>query len=172
MSNFIEFTTKHNERTYGNPVHDGRYPKRFREVSGVRVDGELVDFVDESIPDRMNRYFVESRKLRRRRIANDCVAFVALMNSVELRDRKHNPFSTYDENSVVDPSSKDPIVLAAGFHDGLVIPRHVVLPAHTSDGSFGSLHKLGDKGPICMSSVDDAMRIMGCTHAFPVSENS
>lgn len=168
MSNYIEFTTEHGEITYGNPIHDGKAPKRFRDVQGIRVDGDPVEFVDPTISDRVHRYFIESKKLRRRRIANDCVAFVALMNSIELKDRKHNPFSDYDEDVEVDPASTIPIVLAQGFHDGVVIPRHVILPAHTIDGNYGSIHKLGDKGPLCISSVNDAMRIMGCTHAFPV----
>lgn len=169
MPNYIEFTTQHAEITYGNPIHDGRAPKRFRDVDAIRVDGNAVSFLDESIPERMHRYFIESRKLRRRRIANDCVAFVALMQSIELTDRAHNPFRDYDRGAEVDPLSDTPIVLAQGFHDGAVVPRHVVLPAPTGDGSFGSVHKLGDKGPLCLSSVEDAMTIVGCTHAFPAS---
>ena len=168
MPNFIEFTSWHNERTLGNPVHDGNLPKKFREIDGVRLNGEPVDFVDETVPERLHRYLIESPSLQRQRIANDCVAFVALMNSVEMRGG-HNPFSDFDQASEVDLSSTLPIVLAQGFHGGLVIPRHIVQPAHLASGDYGSLHKLGDTGPLCMSSVSDAMGIMACNLAFPVT---
>jgi hypothetical protein len=176
MSNYIEFTTTHNERTFGNPVHDGQRPRRYRDVQGIRVDGEPVEFIDETIPDRVQRYFAESRKLRRRRIANDCVAFVALMNSVALENKSHNPFKDFDlsasiESPVENLDDTTPLVLVQGFHDGLRLARHIILPAHITDEE-NYLHKLGDKGPLCMSDLHDAKRIMGCTSAHPVIDAS
>ncbi len=174
MPSFIEFTTEHSERTFGNPVHDGSRPRRGRDVQGIRVDGDEIYFDDQSIPERVAKYLVDSKKLKYRRIVNDCVAFVALMNSVELKNRSHNPFSNYDENVSVQPSSidlsdKDPLVLTRGYHDGLRIPVHIVLPAHNSEGP-NYLHKLGDKGPLCMSDLGDAMSIMGCSSAHPIRQ--
>jgi hypothetical protein len=174
MSNYIEFTTHHNERAFGNPVHNGKRPKRYRDVQGVRVDGDPVDFVDDTIPERLQRYFVESRSLRRRRIVNDCVAFVAVMNSIEIEDRHHNPFRNFDETTTIDltdfqpDEERVPLVLVQGFHDGVKLPRHIVLPAHLTTGQ-NYLHKLGDKGPLCMSDLDDALSIMGCSSAHPAS---
>lgn len=172
MSNYIEFTTAYDERTFGNPVHDGKRPRKYHDVGGIRVDGELVEFQDELIPERVQRYLIESRRLWRRRISNDCVAFVALMNSIELTDRNHNPFKNFDttisiDTSHIDLEDENPLVLVQGFHDGVKIPRHIVLPAHHLSGQ-SYLHKLGDKGPVCMSDLNNSMRIMGCTSIHPV----
>ena len=174
MSNYIEFTTHHDEKTFGNPVHDGKQPRRYRDVQGVRVDGEPVEFIDDTITERLQRYFAETQRLRRRRIANDCVAFVAVMNSVELEDRHHNPFQDFDEATYIDPADIQmddgrPLVLVQGFHGGLKLPQHIVLPAHLDTGQ-NYLHKLGDKGPLCMSDLNDAMHIMNCSSAHPVKQ--
>ena len=171
MSNYIEFTTKHTEKTRGNPVHDEKQPRRFRDVQGIRVDGEPVEFNDPTIPERVGRYLIESPGLKRRRIANDCVAFVALMNSVKLKDTKHNPFQEYDTTIPI-RSAKDqlsntaPLVLVKRFHD-MSVPRHIVLPAHLLLGR-NYLHKLGDDTPLCMSSLEDALGMFDCTSAHPV----
>jgi hypothetical protein len=168
MTNYIEFTTDHRENTFGSPVHDGKRPRPFREIDGVRVDGEIVQFLDESIPDRLGRYFVEAKKLQKRKIVNDCVAFVALMNSVELKDREHNPFTDFDANTLVTESLDTPVVLTTRFREGMIIPTHIVLPAHLQQQK-NYLHKLGDDGPLCMSDLETAMRIMGCTGAHLVN---
>lgn len=168
MPNYIEFTTDHHEDTHGSPVHDGRLPRRFHDIDAVRMNGEPVAFKDESIPERLQRYFAEANKLKRRRIANDCVTFVALMNSIKLENRGHNPFSDFDRETAVDTSATAPLVLVQGFHGGLKIPQHIILPAHMQDQE-NYLHKLGDRGPLCMSDLDTAMRIMNCTSAHPVS---
>ncbi len=169
MSNFINFTTNHREKTYENPVHDGKRAKRFREVQGIKIDGERVDFRDDSIPERVQRYLLETRALRRRGIVNDCVAFVALMNTIELKDRTHNPFTNFDSETSLDPAAIDyddmsPLVLTQDFHNAVRVPRHIILPAHLTDRQ-NYLHKLGDKGPLCMSDLEDSLAIMGCTSA-------
>lgn len=128
MKQFIEFTTHHSERTYGNPVYYPEKLKRFRSVEGVRVDGELIDFRDPSIPQRLEQYLIESR---RRKHINDCVAFVAIMNGIPF-DGKSNPFQSYDRLTRVTPwhvdlSSDAPLVLAQGFHD-MQVPRAYYSP--------------------------------------------
>lgn len=166
MANYIEFTTNHHERTLGNPIHNGKRPKSFRGIDGVRVDGVSVIFQDESIPDRLGRYFVESKRLRRRKIVNDCVAFVALMNSVRLESPTHNPFSDFDTSTAIDEASDTPLVLASRFR-GRIIPTHIVLPAHLQQKQ-NFLHKLGDDGPLCMSNLEDSMLIMGSTDVYSI----
>lgn len=166
MANFIEFTTQHHERTFGSPVHNGKRPKSFREIDGVRVDGEPVRFIDPTISDRLGRYFIEARKLRRRKIANDCVAFVALMNSIELKDSTHNPFTHFDRDRPVTGISEVPVVLTNRLHRGFSVPTHIILPAHLERGE-NYLQKLGDKGPLCMANLETSMRIMGSTGAYP-----
>jgi hypothetical protein len=155
----------------GNPIHDGKKPIKSRDIEGIRVDGEVLEFVDETIPEKVERYLVESKKLWRHRIANDCVAFVALANSIELRNIKQNPFRQFDASlslrSIDDQLANDaPLVLTRGFHDEVRIPVHTVLPAHlTTEPNY--LHKLGDHGPLCMSSLEDAKQIFGCNGAHP-----
>lgn len=170
MHRYINFTTSHQERTYGNPVHDGKRPRRFHDVAGITIDGEPLEFDDTTIPERVKQYFLSAKQLRRKRIVNDCVAFAASMESIELEDRQHNPFEVFDENVIIhgDTASeiKVPLVLARGYHDGLRIPAHVILPAHLVSGP-NFIHKLGDEGPLCMSGLNDAMSIMGCNTAHP-----
>lgn len=166
MTNYIEFTTSHHERTFGNPIHNGKRPKSYRDIDGVRIDGNPIVFQDESIPDRLGRYFVETKKLKKRRIVNDCVAFVALMNSVHLEDPDHNPFTDFDTSGPIDEGSNAPIVLTSRFR-GNIIPTHIILPAHLQQRQ-NYLHKLGDDGPLCMSDLESSMRIMGSTNAYPV----
>lgn len=169
MPHYIEFTTQHHEPIYGNPIHTGNKPARFRTVEGICVDGEPLHFVDETIPERMHRYLHESSRLRWRGISNDCVAFAAIMESIKLRDSHHNPFVDFDETQLADDETTVPIVLAKKFHDTPIFPLHTVIPAQTLDGSYGTIHKLGDRGPVCLSSLKDAKAIMGCNLAIPVT---
>lgn len=64
------------------------------------------------------------------------------------------------------------MVLAQGYHDGIIKWRHGVQPVHTATGEYGIIHKLGDEGPLCLSSLESAMRIMNCNLAFPVTQLS
>jgi hypothetical protein len=175
MPTNIDFTMHHGELTYGNPIYElGHIPRRL-SVDAVMIDDAPVEFLDSSIPERLGVYLASVRKLRRKRIANSCVAFAAIMNSVEIKEIERNPFRDYDEDSRLDEQTDSiantvPIVLAQGFHDGLRIPRHVVLPAHTAAGP-NYLHKLGDRGPLCMSNLEDALTMFGCQFAFPVPES-
>lgn len=166
MKQFIEFTTRHTEATYGSPIYDPDNLRRFKDIEGVRVDGEQVEFRDASIPVRLERYLIEAR---RRKYINDCIAFVAIMNGIPF-DGKKNPFQDFDKSITVDPrnvdvSSRAPLVLTRGFHD-MKIPLHIILPAHTDKQNY--LHKLGDDGPLCMSNLSNALRIMDCHDAHPV----
>lgn len=172
MSNYIEFTTNHRKRTHGNPVHDGKRPKRYRDIQGIRVDGEPVEFRDPTLPERVGRYLIEPQELQRRGIANDCVAFVALMNCIELKGKRHNPFRDYDTSTSIRSAkeqlaNEDPLVLVKGFHD-MSKPRHIVLPAHLLL-SPNYLHKLTDDEPLCMSNLGDSLKIFDCTNAHPVA---
>jgi len=172
MMQYIEFTTRHSVKTFGNPIHDGKRPKKYRTIEGVRVDGETVEFIDNTIPERLGRYLIEAEGLRRRRIVNDCIAFVALMNSVRLEMPQHNPYREFDGTTFVDPWHINPVddmplVLANGFHDGVRLPRHIVLPAHLSTKQ-NYLHKLGDDGPLCMSNLQDALAMFSCDGAHTV----
>lgn len=169
MPHYIEFTTHHQEPIFGNPIFNGDRPPKRVTVEGIRVDGEPVQFIDETIPERMHHYLYEAPRLKWRRISNDCVAFAAIMESLELRDRRHNPFANFDETEKADDETVGAIVLAKKFHDFPIIPLHTVIAAQTVDGSYGTIHKLGESGPVCLSNLEDAKTIMGCQIAIPAN---
>ena len=177
MSRYINFSTfpgKHSEFSRGKPLHNGESPPRFREALGVKVDGRSVEFAEAEVIERLHRAIVDGKRLRRRRISYDCVSFAALMNNIQLRSRHDNPFNEADQNIDVDPMDvtvSNPVNLGNYSSRSGVWYVHTVTPAHLTEGP-SYLHKLGDKGPICMSGLDEAMEIYGATIANPVPQIS
>jgi hypothetical protein len=177
MSRYIEFTTStENPYVYnarGNPVHDGTLPTQFREVAGVRVDGEPLAFTDSSLVESLHRALVESKALQKRGHIVDCVTFVALLQCIPLAHPDDNPFIDHiQENIQVHPKDRitDPVCLGDyPFKRLMQHPRylHVVSPAHIPERP-NYVHKLGDNEPVCLSGLADAMTIFGCTVAHPV----
>lgn len=176
MSRYIEFTTSH-ELLYmagslGNPVHDGSSPTRFKEVLGVRVDGVPVEFSDDTIPERINKALVNGRYLRPDG-SFKCVAFVALMHGLE----PHGPIQEEDASFVitreevqVGPLDRPsmPVDLAAEDpNTSLLSYEHMIYPAHTAEQSQ-YVHKIG-RGPLCLSGLEDALRISRLTIAHPIT---
>lgn len=172
MSRYLEFTAHsfHTMFSLGAPVHDGKLPNRFREVQGVRVDGEPVTFTDAATADRLHQALIASKQLQRRGIAFNCVTFAALMHGIPLRDAAHNPFSSIDPriDCAAGGSYASAVVLGVPSRtapDGIA-NRHVVVSApQRTEQSY--LHKLGDAGPICLSGLQKAMDMYDCTTAHP-----
>jgi len=176
MSRYLEFTTAarnpHTRFSRGNPVHNGKLPSRFREVLGVRVDGEPVIFADEKIVDDLHRTIVERQSAERAQgIPFNCVTFAASMQGIMLDGPKDNPFlDVMDEVGVdADDTSIDTPVnlgirIAKSSH---VKYAHTISPAHTPEKAQ-YLHKLGDEGPICISGLTAALTIFRCNMAHQV----
>lgn len=176
MSRYIEFTTaSHPFETFtlGNPVHDGVVPSAYTEINGVRVDGEEVIFKSEDIPDRLHKSLVDGHELERRRHDFECNIFALLMFGIDLvRYRGRQEFSLQhtileSETSAVIDCQSAPLALGAMSRWMRSINYlHTVVPAFTEEETY--LHKLGNKGPVCLSDLPDAMNMFGCNRAKPI----
>lgn len=166
MSHYIEFTTSPEhpfiKYSLGNPVHDGGRPTPFREVRGVRIDGQPILFREPDIVDALAQTIVDGEALPAQGIPFNCISFTALMHSVELElPPAYNPFLTIDGKTAISPSSTsqtDPLCLGVMTKASEVRQLHFVSPAHFNQEA-NYLHKLGNDGPICMSGLYAAMRM-------------
>jgi hypothetical protein len=174
MPRYIEFVTPIDDETYelsfGNPVHDGRVPPASREVQGVRVDGEPIVLLDEALVGSLHRALVQMRGRLWAPYA-DCVSFAAVMNGLPMPPKRRNPLLNTRTDIHIDPDDTtvtDTLNLGKRYRD---MPSyhyaHTVVPAH-SPGVAQYVHKLGDKGPVCLTSLEDALSMYACTVAHPV----
>ena len=174
MSRFIEFTTssknRHIEFTLGNSVHDETVPPAWLTVKGVRIDKQPVDFTDDSVADKLHKTLIEGQQLEKRGVFFDCLTFVMLMSGMDLKDaRVRDGQVKFDEETLEDEVGCDdieitnPVNIGRKFSIGVTFV-HTVLPAH-GEGEARYMHKLGDKGPICLSGLADAMRMYQCDTA-------
>lgn len=177
MSRHIEFTTSpdnsHTKFSLGNPVHNGELPVRFLAVRGVRVDGTRIEFIDESFVDRLHRALIEGRKVQDRSAVFDCLTFVALMQNIKLCEPQGDGRFLFNERTepleihTTDSSNLLPVNIghAKGEEFDYV---HSLYPAHTSEGAW-YIQKLGDRGPVCLSSLDDSLRMYRSSIAHPMT---
>ena len=162
MPRYIEFTTATPDKiggfTAGNPYHDGVIPAGRLNVDGVRVDGEIVEFVDPSIPNRLHRTLYEIDRLTQRQIVVDCLAFVAMMAGENLSVLPNSSGTKFPdvERNWYDPESgpsEDPLYLLRR-EGGDMNYVHAIYPAHLLEAE-NYLHKL-NIGPVIMSDFRSA----------------
>ncbi len=175
MSRYIEFTASqynyHTKFSLGQPVHNGEVPTRFRQVRGVRVDGEHVEFVDDSIVESLHKTIVNNKRASRRRRFN-CYAFVAAMHDVDLTEKSTSRLSSGLDVDPEDASIAAPVLIGnrAGYVGSTTVAySHALSPAPTVEGSR-YLHKLGFSGPLCLSGLRVAMDMYSSSvaHLFQV----
>jgi hypothetical protein len=158
MSRYIEFTrspeNRHFSFSQGLPVHDEELPTRFLSVRGLRIDrGEPVAFADTELIDKLHQALIETKRLEGNGAIIDCLAFVALMGSLELPKPGLNGKFHFEDTTLTDEVQDDdtlhltPLNLARGSHY-----EHSVYPAHTQDKAM-YLHKLGDIRPVALSTL-------------------
>ncbi len=169
---YLEFTT-HPKNPYthfslGSPVHDGKMPTKYEEVEGVRIDGESVQFKDETLVNRLQKTLL-NRKPYVRNYNFECTDFAGLMmEHPEMDARGMIPYSTdrYGEPVSPDDDSIDqPLNLyirKTELSNGSW--NHMIVPAHTIEGPM-YIHKLGS-GPICLSGLTKALEIYSCDSAY------
>ncbi len=172
---YLEFghDRKHSSQVFGNPVHNGRVPAGIFSIEGIRVNGEVVAFLDEELPDKVHQALRGGKQIARSKLPFDCTWFAVLMDDASLAERlATGHYKVVDESGdrPVDPSdtSQDHIVnIGRGYHDMEFRVVHSAVPAHTTEGAQ-YLHKLGDSGPLCLSGLKDAINIFHGSGAFPM----
>lgn len=177
MGRFIEFSTSSKSQEYfaefsfGNPLHDGNLPSRLADSAIVRVDGEPVQFTDETMHERLHKALRVMKK--RQYLGFNCRRFAAVMYDPNIIDPLPAYFLLPDYESPVaddDPTVTKPVALGtigdnSPLSDSPFYNRHMAIPAHQPEQA-AYLHKLGYEGPICISGLRAAMDMYECTHAF------
>ncbi len=175
MNLFINFTRdgSHPDRSFagGLPLFDGKMPSRFRSYRGVMVDGEPVEFVDETIPERLHKALVDGPKLGRR--AFDCLTFAALMFKVPMGRTVGGETFKFEEQTEKravrhnDTNVASPLNLGGVQDwDNLVAYTHTVVPAH-GPTTARYVHRLGTQ-TLCFSTLPEAMRLYEAAVAHPM----
>ncbi len=172
---YLEFghDRKHSPRVYGNPVHNGKVPSGIFTVEGIKVNGEVVTFLDDKIPHKVHKALRGGRQITRSRLPFDCLWFAVLMDDASLAERlATGNYKVVDEtgDQPVDPGdiNQDSIVnIGRGFHDQEFGFVHTAVPAHTNEEAL-YIHKLGDTGPLCLSGLRDVINIFYGSAAFPM----
>jgi hypothetical protein len=175
MPSYINFTLNpsHSDRPFAGqlPLFDGNMPGRFSRYGGVTIDKEPVQFLDETIPDRLHRALVDGSSLAG---IFDCLTFACLMQDVPMgepdSDGKFKFLEEMAEERVEtnDTGVRGLVNLGSirGGNDEISY-HHTVVPAHTFEGAR-YLHRLGT-ATICLSSLEEAMRLYRCTVAVPIA---
>jgi hypothetical protein len=175
MSSYLEFSTEYGKKIRrdglidGFAVHDGQLPPRAQPLLGVRVDGQPVEFVDETMPEQIHRAVVERSRMPRNYL--DCLAFVALMaGALPVRQRywRYPDIVVGRGNSFVAAADtpEQPVDIGRMCLDQEVQFTHSLYPAHTFEGPL-YVQKLG-KGPIVLSGLDTAQALYRSPEAFPI----
>lgn len=175
MKRYIEFgyDKNHSPRTNGNPVHNGKIPGKYLPIEGVRISGEIVEFAEPDMHERIGRALRATRVIQRKGQIVDCLWFAVLMDDINKTERLSTgnfrvEDSTSEEHVVPEDTTQTNIVnIGRGLHD---IPYHFVhtaYPAHTKERAL-YIHKLGDVGPLCLSGLQDAIDIFSASAAHPM----
>lgn len=184
MSRYIEFRSPALWQSRKAPIaHNGNIP--FLTPKGVRLDGEPLPFIDDSMVEKLHRALVEGRAMQRHGDDFDCGAFGALMQDTppKLRAGQHLhiilPTLTTKNISPQDRSVTRRLQLGMPSHEGFIY-RHVVAPAHIKDqpihpkldGKPLYFHKLNTNGPVCLSGLTWAMKRYRCSVAHQSNEGT
>ena len=175
MLRYINFTTKsaHSSFAQGSPVHDGNMPPRYLPLRGVRVNGMPISFLDTGIPERLHRSIYEGREISKSN-SFDCVIFALLMAGVDIHDyigKGEIKFNVTDHIDPVDTHPQTGDIIDLGSYrsaDDEPTYVHTVFSAPQPDIQ-SCLHKLGQSGPVCISSLHDAQRIYNAPIAKQIS---
>lgn len=143
----------------------------------MRTDGVPVRFIDETIPDRLAEAIINGQKRQGRLFGSkvfDCYYFAAAIHGLPLDEESAYGFEIDTETRTAEEDTPETdVVIGRGYHDIPIIPDHVIVPAHQLAGEDvitpSYLHKLGIKGPICISGLGKAMRLMGSGKAHPIT---
>jgi len=145
-------------------------PTRLLSIKGVRVDGEVIHFNDESFPDRLHRSLIATEQLRTKGAVIDCLAFVALMQQMALPSPDatgHFRFhTTTNPTEIADQDISNVLPLNLGDTRRY---WHSVVPAHQEQTAL-YIQKLGDTGPLCLSGLQAARRIYKAKVAHPMTD--
>lgn len=173
MSRYIDFISRgspHTKFSLGNPVHNEKLPTRLLSVKGIRVDGEVMHFRDESLPDRLHQSLVTTERLAAKGAVIDCLAFVALMQQIALPSPDatgHFRFHTITSpTEISDQDISNMLPLNLGDPHSY---WHSVVPAH-QEQTARYVQKLGDTGPLCLSGLQAARRIYKAKVARPMTD--
>ena len=168
MPKALNFTTdpsnEHLAFSLGNPVHDGVVPSARTDIRGVQVDGVPVEFYSESTPDQIHKALVDGTALEKLDIPFSCYTFSLIMAGINMRKacmgKDYVPDAEFSKQAV-GLEYKGSVPLGLKIYMGWRYGEgfgHVVYPAHTnSEARY--VHKLGDNGPICLSSPADSLQM-------------
>lgn len=174
MPSHINFTknTSHPDRNFAGdlPLFDGNMPGRFSRYGGVTIEKEPVQFIDETIPDRLHKALVDGSSLAG---IFDCLTFACLMQGVPIGEPDSDGKFKFEEEMAEERIDPDDASVGGlvnlgsirGGNDELSY-YHTVVPAHTDEGAR-YLHRLGTR-TICLSSLGEALRLYRCTAAMPI----
>jgi hypothetical protein len=149
-------------------------PAARAEIAGVRIDGEPVTFLRDGLVEDLHRTLVEGQALVRRDGKGfDCTAFALLMSGVSLArvgKRRFRVTPSLEEVPIVDDIHQDYPLAVGDWPRFCKVPIyfHTLVPAHTPDVPL-YLHKLGDEGPVCISGVNKAMKVVGGSRLARIS---
>jgi hypothetical protein len=180
MTSFIEFQTtpmgRDSAHYNGLYFFDGKVPGRTADSPVIRVNGEPLEFVNESLPDILLRT-LRTMKIARYRGNINCQSFAALMHDPTIIEDPSENVPDYflrpDYSTPVSPEDHTvttPVALGTldnawwapedGFRN-----EHMAFPAHLKNEAL-YIHKLGYSGQICFSGLYKAMSLYHCTHAY------
>lgn len=167
---YLNFTTDkrnpHLRSSNGAPVHDGKMPTRYKDVAGVRIDGEDVKFRDDLIIEKLQRTLLRRKPFVRHQ-EFDCLSFAALMIDYPGLNTSIVPFVLTASGVNIDPNDADNESITNIFtktNTGGDSWVHVVVPAHTQEQPM-YVHKLGNEGPVCLSGLSQAIEMYRADNA-------
>ncbi len=167
---YLNFTTNESnsllKRSNGAPIHDGKMPIRYKDVAGVKIDGEEVNFKDESIVDSLQKTLLK-RKSFVRQHEFDCLSFAGLMIDYPNINTSVVPFLLIASGINIDPEDIANESVANIFkktNTGGDTWVHVAVPAHTLEQPM-YIHKLGNTGPLCLSGLSQVIEMYHADNA-------
>ncbi len=174
MSRYIEFATSaenpHYRFSKGIPVHDEKLPSRFLGLKGIRIDGkDPLIFQDASIEENLHRTPFEIKRFQAKGAVIDCLAFVALMSGLCLGQSQTDGRFIFEDTTLPVNINSDDLTNSYPLNLGIdFIYEHSVYPAHHNDAA-AYLQKLGDIGPVCLSTLDAAKEMYGLESAHQMT---
>lgn len=167
MSQFLEFNSTRETRVgqfaRGNPLHNGKFPRRFKSVDGILLNGEDIG-ASASTVESIHHSLVEAKRAAKHGMAIDAISFIAIYNTPKFHGRFGRADTVHDfelapKSLKVDPLA--PLRLGSG-PDVRLHYRHSIQPIETDTPAQLYIHKLGILGPLCISGMAQAMGMYYC----------
>lgn len=167
MSQFLEFNSTKDTRAgqfaRGNPLFNGEFPRRFKSVDGILVNGEDIG-ASASTVESLHRSLVEAKRAVKHGMAIDAISFIAIYNTPRFHGRFARADTVHGFDLALDELDIDPLAPLRLGSGPEVRPhyRHSVQPIETDTPEQLYIQKLGILGPLCISSMAQAMGIYYC----------